>query len=122
MAPNKSTAQLLLEQADKKARSSPGWFSSTRDKWEEAADLYQSAANSFKIEKCHKEAGDAFAREADCREKGDELYSAANAWTNAAKSYKTGREYDCGCSFNIAVVTSFELVYVQRLLLRTTNA
>ncbi|KAJ6604608.1 vesicular-fusion protein SEC17 [Mycena vulgaris] len=56
---SKSPAQALLDKADKKASSSS---------WMEAGDLYQQAANSFKIEKSFKEAGDAFAREAECRE------------------------------------------------------
>jgi len=52
--------------------------------------LYQQAANSFKLEKLFKEAGDAFAREAECREKCKEQNEAANAWWNAAKAYKRG--------------------------------
>jgi alpha-soluble NSF attachment protein len=88
--PSKSPAQLLLEKADKKAVSSTGWFSSSSTKFEEAGDLYQQAANSFKLEKLFKDAGDAFAREAECREKCGEKNEAANAWWNAAKAYKRG--------------------------------
>jgi len=88
--PSKSPAQLLLEKADKKATSSTGWFSSSSTKFEEAGDLYQQAANSFKLEKLFKDAGDAFAREAECREKCGEKNEAANAWWNAAKAYKRG--------------------------------
>ena len=89
MAP-KSAAQNLLEKADKKASSSTGWFSSSSTKWEEAGDLYQQAANAFKIDKLFKEAGDCHAREAECREKCNETNDAANAWWNAAKAYKRG--------------------------------
>ncbi|KAK7468844.1 vesicular-fusion protein S17 [Stygiomarasmius scandens] len=88
--PSKSPAQTLLEKADKKANSSTGWFSSSSTKYEEAGDLYQQAANSFKLEKLFKEAGDSFAREAECREKCKENNEAANAWWNAAKAYKRG--------------------------------
>ncbi|THV07731.1 vesicular-fusion protein SEC17 [Dendrothele bispora CBS 962.96] len=88
--PSKSPAQTLLEKADKKANSSSGWFSSSSTKFEEAGDLYQQAANSFKLEKLFKEAGDSFAREAECREKCKESNEAANAWWNAAKAYKRG--------------------------------
>ncbi|KAK7064262.1 DUF2235 domain-containing protein [Favolaschia claudopus] len=87
---SKSAAQALLDKADKKANSSSGWFSSASSKFEEAGDLYQQAANSFKIEKNFKAAGDAFAREAECREQGKENNEAANAWWNAAKAYKQG--------------------------------
>lgn len=86
----KSQGQVLLEKADKKAGSSTGWFSSTATKYEEAGDLYQQAANSFKIDKLFKEAGDAHAREAECREKCNETTEAAQAWWNAAKAYKRG--------------------------------
>ncbi|KZT29482.1 vesicular-fusion protein SEC17 [Neolentinus lepideus HHB14362 ss-1] len=86
--PSKSPAQSLLEKADKKANSSTGWFSSSSTKWEEAGDLYQQAANAFKIDKLFKEAGDAHAREAECREHCKEGSEAANAWWNAAKAYK----------------------------------
>jgi len=88
--PSKSPAQILLEKADKKANSSGGWFTSSTTKFEEAGDLYQQAANSFKVDKLFKDAGDAFAREAECREKCKEQNEAANAWWNAAKAYKRG--------------------------------
>lgn len=88
--PAKSAAQGLLEKADKKANSSTGWFSSSSTKFEEAGDLYQQAANQFKIEKLFREAGDAHAREAECREKCQESNEAAQAWWNAAKAYKRG--------------------------------
>ncbi len=89
--PSKSPAQNLLDKADKKANSSTGWFSSASTKFEEAGDLYQQAANQFKIDKLFKEAGDAHAREAECREKCQETTEAANAWWNAAKAYKRGQ-------------------------------
>lgn len=94
--PSKSPAQILIEKADKKANSSTGWFASSTSKYEEAGDLYQQAANSFKLEKLFKEGGDAFAREAECREKCNETNEAANAWWNAAKAYKKGYP-DCAC-------------------------
>lgn len=88
--PAKSPAQVLLEKAEKKVNSSGGWFSSSMSKYEEAGDLYQQAANAFKLDKLYKEAGDAHAKEAECREKCKETNDAANAWWNAAKAYKRG--------------------------------
>ncbi|KAF9229237.1 TPR-like protein [Gyrodon lividus] len=88
--PSKSPAQTLLERADKKANSSTGWFSSSSTKYEEAGDFYQQAANAFKLDKQFRDAGDAFAREAECREKCKEVNEASNAWWNAAKAYKRG--------------------------------
>jgi alpha-soluble NSF attachment protein len=80
----------LLEKANKKAASSAGWFSSASTKYEEAGDLFQQAANVFKLLKMFKEAGDAFSREAECREKCSETSEASNAWWNASKAYKRG--------------------------------
>jgi len=88
--PAKSPAQTLFDKAEKKANSSSGWFSSSNTKFEEAGDLYQQAANAYKIDKLFKEAGDCFAREAECRENCKEQNEAANAWWNAAKAYKRG--------------------------------
>jgi alpha-soluble NSF attachment protein len=87
---SKSPAQILIEKADKKASSSGGWFSSPTSKFEEAGDIYQQAANAYKLDKLFREAGDAFAREAECREKCNEINEPANAWWNAAKAYKRG--------------------------------
>lgn len=87
MAP-KSEAASLLQKAEKKASSSTGWFGSSKSKYEEAGDLFQSAANRFKLENSFVEAGDAFSKEAECREKSDFEYDAANAWWNASKAYK----------------------------------
>jgi len=79
-----------MQKAAKKENSSGGWFSSQSTKFEEAGDLYQQAANAYKLEKQFKEAGDAFCKEADCREKGGEKDEAANAYWNAGKAYKKG--------------------------------
>ena len=110
MAPQKSAAQTFLEKADKKATSSGGWFSSNNSKWEEAGDFYQQAANAFKIDKLFKEAGDAHAREAECRENCKEINEAASAWWNAAKAYKRGYP-DCKSSSGLVALASAELVY-----------
>lgn len=88
--PSQSQAQILLSKADKKYHSSPGWFSNSSTKYEEAGDLYQQAANQFKIDKQFKEAGEAFQQEAKCREHAGEANDAANAWWNASKAFKQG--------------------------------
>jgi len=90
MAPQTSQAQQALAKADKKYNSSVGWFTSSSTKYEEAGDLYQQAANLFKIDKLFKESGEAFTKEAECREKAGEKDEAANAHWNAAKAYKQG--------------------------------
>jgi Soluble NSF attachment protein, SNAP len=128
--PSTSPAQTLLERADKKAGSSTGWFSSSSTKFEEAGDLYQQAANAFKLDKLFREAGDAFSKEAECREKCKETNDAANAWWNSAKAYKRGypdrlliayashyiAESSLSFSRNPSIVTNYRSSYSSRSL------
>jgi len=85
----------LLQQADKKANSasSSGFASfftgsSSSSKLEDARELYNSAANAFKLEKSFKESGDAFVKAGDCATKAGEKDDAALDYWNAAKAYK----------------------------------
>jgi len=89
----KSPAEALIEKANRKfdGAAKGGWLSfggSSASKFEEAGDLFQQAANQYKIDRDFKAAGDSFAKEAECREKAGENNDAANAWWNAAKAYK----------------------------------
>ncbi|KAF7308291.1 DUF2235 domain-containing protein [Mycena chlorophos] len=95
---SKSPAQALLEKADKKANSLSAWFSSANSKWEEAGDLFQEAANAFKVDKIK------------------EISEAANAWGNAAKAYKMGfpqRALPAVCAALCSVLTGTLAVAVQ---------
>ncbi|TXT04348.1 hypothetical protein VHUM_04115 [Vanrija humicola] len=78
----------LLAKAEKKAKSSTGWFSSSSSKWEDAGDLFQQAGNAYKVDGRWTESGKAFEREAECRLQASEKNDAMNAFHNAAKSYK----------------------------------
>ncbi|GAA6017113.1 hypothetical protein JCM10207_002539 [Rhodosporidiobolus poonsookiae] len=80
----------MSSQADKKASSSSGFsfFSSSSSKFEEAHDLYQSAANAYKVDNQLKEAGDCFCKAAEMALKNDEKDDAANDYWTAAKAYK----------------------------------
>ncbi|CAG8473890.1 10377_t:CDS:2 [Racocetra fulgida] len=80
-------AQALLAKADKKATTF-GWFGS--NKFEEAAELYNKAANIFKLGKRWKEAGDAFTKAANMQLQLNERDDAATTFINAAKCYKKG--------------------------------
>ena len=89
-----SNAQELLSKASKKESSSSGGFASffggsnSSSKFEEARDLYVSAANAFKLEKSFKDSGDAFVKAGECALKAGEKDDAANDYWNAAKAYK----------------------------------
>jgi alpha-soluble NSF attachment protein len=81
-----------LKEADKLAKYT-GWFGG--NKQEDAADMYNKAANAFKMaKKCTvyyvmsgKESGDAFIQQAQCLLKCNEKDEAATAFMNASKSY-----------------------------------
>ncbi|KAI9022521.1 soluble NSF attachment protein [Hyaloraphidium curvatum] len=75
----------LLAQA-KKAASYTGWFGG--NKLDEAAELYQKAANRFQLAKKWKEAGDAFVAAAEAQIKLQERDEAASIFVNASKAYK----------------------------------
>ncbi|WZZ66325.1 hypothetical protein YC2023_077695 [Brassica napus] len=57
-------------------------------KYEDAADLLEKAANSYKLAKSWDQAGKAYLKLADCHLKSDSKHDAANAYAEAAKYYK----------------------------------
>ena len=91
-------AQQILSQAEKKkaGASGGGWLgnlglANPESKLEEAAELFAQAGNAFKAGKHHSEAAEAYIKEAKCYEKCKSLENdAANAYWNAAKSFKSG--------------------------------
>ncbi|ORY79943.1 soluble NSF attachment protein [Protomyces lactucae-debilis] len=86
-----SEADQLLAKANKKANSSGGlgWFSGgSTSKYEEAAELYQEAANQFRLAKRLRDAGAAFEKAAEMQLKTDEADNAANTYVEASKCYK----------------------------------
>lgn len=88
-------ALALLAKADKKATTF-GWFGS--NKFEDAAELYTKAANSFKLAKRWKEAGDAFSKAANMQIQLNERDEAASTFISASKCYKK-------CNFEDAITS-----------------
>ncbi|CAH7683862.1 soluble NSF attachment protein [Phakopsora pachyrhizi] len=87
-----SSANETLAKAERKLQSSSsgsffGFGGSSSSKLEESRELFISAANQFKVEKCWKESGDCFSKAADCSLKLGEKDDAANDFWSAAKSY-----------------------------------
>ncbi|CAG8532074.1 26530_t:CDS:2 [Dentiscutata erythropus] len=97
---NEREAQALLAKADKKATTF-GWFGG--NKFEEAAELYNKAANIFKLGKRWKEAGDAFTKAANMQLQLNERDDAATTFINAAKCYKKGSFEDAITSLKQAI-------------------
>ncbi|VFQ62670.1 unnamed protein product [Cuscuta campestris] len=71
----------------KAQRRLSGW-SLFSNKNEDAADLFDKAANSFKLAKSWAEAGGAYAKLAECHLKLDSKHEAANAYAEAGHNYK----------------------------------
>ncbi|KAL8208229.1 hypothetical protein R6Q57_007641 [Mikania cordata] len=81
----------LEKQAEKKLK---GWafFGS---KHEDAADLYEKAANFYKIGKSWDQAGAVYVKLAECFLKLDSKHEAANAYADAGHCYKKTSSTEC---------------------------
>ena len=87
-----SKAAELLAAADKKANTKPGlfgkMFGNPLQQYEDAAELYTSAANQLKMCKQWKEAGAANVRAAEMQIKAEAPHEAASCYTAATTCYK----------------------------------
>ncbi|KVI12079.1 alpha-soluble NSF attachment protein-like [Cynara cardunculus var. scolymus] len=69
-----------------------GFFGS---KYEDAGDLYEKAANCYKLAKSWDQAGSVYVKLAECHLKMDSKHEAANAYADAAHSYKKTNTKEC---------------------------
>jgi len=97
----------LLQKADKAAATASGGFSlfgGREQKWENAADLYNQAANAFRLQKSNKEAGQAFEKKADIElTKLNEPDDAANTMQEAFKMYRKDHAVDAARVIEVAI-------------------
>ncbi|KAI1093440.1 TPR-like protein [Rostrohypoxylon terebratum] len=97
----------LLQKADKTLASASGGFSffgGREDKYQNAADLYIEAANSFRIQKMNREAGQAFEKAAAVQTKQlNEPDDAANTLVDAFKVYRKENPEDAVRCLDVAV-------------------
>ncbi|XP_057475444.1 alpha-soluble NSF attachment protein-like [Actinidia eriantha] len=84
MADQKARGEDFEKKAEKKF-SGWGLFGS---KYEDAADLFEKAANSFKLAKSWDQAGSVYVKLANCHLKLDSKHEAAGAYADAAHCYK----------------------------------
>ncbi|KAJ1659170.1 vesicular-fusion protein S17 [Dispira simplex] len=82
-------ANSLLQQAQK-AATSKGWFGLGGPKYDEAAELFSRAGNSFKLAKKWQEAGEAYLKSAQMYIQAGEEEDASTAYLAAAKCFKKG--------------------------------
>jgi len=97
----------LLQKAEQAASKAGGGFSlfgGRQEKWEHAADLYNQAANAFRLAKANKEAGQAFEKKADIEmTKLNEPDDAANSLQEAFKVYRKTDPEDAARVIEIAI-------------------
>ena len=86
-----TSAEELLNRAEKKASSTGGWFSSGHSKHEESVELFKEAANKFRIENRMLEAGQALVRAAEMEIKINERDFAATTFYDASKCFRMVR-------------------------------
>lgn len=91
MADNEQKGQQFIEEAEKKLKSSKGFFGSLfggSNKTEEAAELFIRAANAFKMAKKWPAAGQCFCRSAQLQLELGSRHEAATHYVDAGNAYK----------------------------------
>ncbi|KAL8154312.1 hypothetical protein V2J09_012072 [Rumex salicifolius] len=76
------------EEFEKKAEKKLSGWGIFGNKYEDAAEYYEKAANCFKLAKSWDRAGEAYSKLASCHMKLDSKHEAANASAEAAHAYK----------------------------------
>jgi len=93
----------LCAQAEKRLKA---WGLFNPTKFADAAELYNKAANLFKMAKKNEQSADAFMKAADCFIKSDARHEAASAYVNAAGVIKKGN-YKCAIEYLQRAVTYY---------------
>ncbi|XP_047976968.1 alpha-soluble NSF attachment protein-like [Salvia hispanica] len=76
------------EEFERKAEKKIKGWGMFGSKYEDAADLYQKAANSYKLSKSWDRAASAYIKLASCNLKSDSKHEAATAYVDSANCYK----------------------------------
>jgi len=85
MSEQEAKARALVAKAEKKLAS---WSFFGGNKYEDAVELLEKAANNFKLAKCWKDAGETFEKLADCHSKLESAHEVASSYVDAANAYK----------------------------------
>lgn len=78
-------ANILIIKAEKRLNA---WSFGDNSKYEDAAEIYENAANIYKINKNWALAGDIYKKVSECHMKGQSKYEAAKHLVNSANCYK----------------------------------
>lgn len=100
----RNKAEAFLDEAEKKLAKKSWFASSTQQKIEDAAELYDKAANAFKVGGFYHEAGDMYQKSADLyRDKLKQNGEAAKALKDAGMCYKKTSPADAIAAYQSAV-------------------
>ncbi|KAG1370088.1 alpha-soluble NSF attachment protein [Cocos nucifera] len=97
------------EEFEKKAEKKLSGWGLFGSKYEDAADLYEKAANCFKLAKNWDRAGAVYIKLASCHLKLESKHEAASAYVDAANCYKKISVQDAAQSLNQAVNLFLEI-------------
>lgn len=97
------------DEFEKKAEKKLAGWGLFGSKYEDAADLYDKAANCFKLGKNWDKAGAVYTKLANCHMKLESKHEAASAYVDAANSYKKISVQDAAHSLNQAVSLFMEI-------------
>ncbi|KAM7506729.1 hypothetical protein LguiA_017182 [Lonicera macranthoides] len=83
------------EDFERKAEKKLGGWGLFGSKYEDATDLFEKSANSFKLAKSWDQAGAIYVKLANCHLKLDSKHEAANAYADAGHCYKKTNSKEC---------------------------
>jgi|Transcript_15067 alpha-soluble NSF attachment protein len=100
----KSKAEAFMAEAEKTVGKST-WFASSKErKFEDAAELYDKAANAYKVGGFNHEAGDAYTKAATIyRDELSSFMEASKSLSNAGQCYKKSSPSDAVGAFHSAI-------------------
>ncbi|CAM6013810.1 unnamed protein product [Sphagnum balticum] len=88
---------------EKKADKKLGGWSVFGGKYDDAADLLEKAANSYKLAKSWNRAANVYIKLANCQLKLDSKHEAASAYVDAANCYKKSKPQEAVRMLNLAI-------------------
>lgn len=100
----RNKAEAFIDEANKKLTKKTWFASSTEQKYEDAADLFDKAANAYKVGGLYAEAGDAYRQAANLyTDKLKQTTDAAKALSNAGSCFKKSSPVDAVAVYQSAV-------------------
>eukprot|EP00217_Crustomastix_stigmatica_P008232 CAMPEP_0183790676 /NCGR_PEP_ID=MMETSP0803_2-20130417/1268_1 /TAXON_ID=195967 /ORGANISM="Crustomastix stigmata, Strain CCMP3273" /LENGTH=287 /DNA_ID=CAMNT_0026034929 /DNA_START=44 /DNA_END=904 /DNA_ORIENTATION=- len=100
-------ANELIKKGEKKLKSfMAGMFG---NKYEDAVEYFEKAANIYKVNKAWNEAGETFLRMSECHLKCDSQHEAASACVDAANCFKKTDQSRAVASFEMAIKHFMEM-------------